>query len=204
MERAREILSYWFGSLTDDSVFDKNTPSVKRWFSKNEAFDREIRERFESDLLKAKDGQYYHWQSTAAGRLALVLLFDQFSRNMYRGTPQMFHFDHRAQEIAIRTIEEQLEKTLPLIERLFMYMPLMHAEDVRLQERSVQRFQSLVEDAKTKCPQNVSYYKNSLSYAQRHFDIVKRFGRFPHRNAVLNRESTREELEFLKEPGSSF
>ncbi len=198
------ILEYWFGTLDDRAIIDKNSPLVRKWFSGGKAVDDEIRVKFEYDLKRAKEGKYQSWETLAEGRLALVILFDQFSRNVYRNTPMMFAADPLALSLTLRSIDEKMDKALSLVGRIFLYMPLMHAEDLEKQKLSLKCFAELVAEAKQKSPQNTGYYEYSLEFARCHHDIIERFGRFPHRNEILNRPSTTEELEFLKKPGSKF
>jgi uncharacterized protein (DUF924 family) len=204
MASAQEILEFWFEHLDDSQKIHHSLPHVRKWFTKNAQFDNTIRERFETDLINARQGQYKAWEHSAIGCLALILLFDQFSRNLYRNTPAMFATDSVALDLTRRCIEEGLDNQLPLIYRVFLYMPLMHAEDLEVQELSMKAFQILVDESKLKSPQSVPYFEYTLAYAKRHRDIIKQFGRFPHRNKILARPSTAEEEIFLTKPGSSF
>ncbi len=204
MDQIKKILDFWFQGLNDDSRLDRRSVILKRWFSKNDRFDAEIRENFEKDVLDAVEGKWQHLQTTLTGKLALILLFDQFSRNIYRNTPRMFAFDPLALSLTLETIRSEEERMLPLIQRLFFYMPLMHAEDVDVQKLSVQCFQGLVIESKKFHVINTDYYEYTLGFARRHHDIIEKFQRFPHRNTILNRISTTEELKFLKSPGARF
>lgn len=204
MVKMNEILIYWFNGLNDETAIDKKAPPANKWFTKDKQMDEEIRERFEADLIKASQGTYKDWEETPGGRLSLVILWDQFARNIYRNTPQMFATDAQAVTLSLKSIRDHSDHQLSLIQRLFLYMPLMHAEDLKIQKKSLQQFQNLVDEVKDKNPLNRTYYEETLNYAKRHFSIIVRFGRFPHRNAILGRESTLVELEFLKQPGSSF
>ena len=204
MADADSIHSYWFRGLNDLDIIDKGSPRVQWWFRKDDLIDREIRDLFEDDVKKANSGAYGDWETTARGQLSLILLFDQFPRNIYRNTPQMFETDPQALRLTLRSIGEKKDLELQLVERLFVYMPLMHAEDLTIQELSLQCFESLVNKSQEKNPRSTSYYEYSFDYAQRHQQIIERFGRFPHRNAILGRGSTSEELEFLKNRGASF
>ncbi|MDP2652891.1 MAG: DUF924 family protein [Candidatus Omnitrophota bacterium] len=204
MDKIEQILQFWFRGLSDETAVDRKVPPFSLWFAKNDDFDREIRDTFGADWEKASRREYREWEDTPRGRLALIILFDQFSRNMFRNTPKMFATDPLALELALRSIPEGADIRLQLIERTFAYMPLMHSEELQVQKLALERFQSLVDEARLKIPGNVSYYEYSLGYARRHHDIIERFGRFPHRNLVLNRISTPEEIEFLRKPGSGF
>jgi uncharacterized protein (DUF924 family) len=192
------ILEFWFDGVTDQTLIQKNKPPFSRWFAANAQFDKTISDRFELDFLKAQRGEYKAWEVTPRGLLALLLLFDQFSRNMYRNTPKMYATDHLAVGFAHRLINEGADRSLTLIERMFAYMPLMHSEHVEDQELSVRSFERLVGDAKLKNPKNVPYYESNLAYARKYLDTIRKFGRFPYRNAVLKRSSTDGEKQFLK------
>jgi uncharacterized protein (DUF924 family) len=204
MNRSEAILDYWFNGLNDQTLIDLESSTVKRWFSGEEATDREIRERFEEDHLQAARGEYNDWGDTPRGRLALVILLDQFPRNLYRNSPKAFVTDPMALDLCSRSMEDGFDEPLAVIERTFLYMPLMHAESVEMQEKCKQRFSLLVELAKERSPLNVGYFTYSHEFAVKHAVIIERFGRFPHRNAILGRPSTPEEIEFLKGPDSSF
>ena len=175
-----EVLVFWFEELTSDE-----------WFRGGDAVDDRIRERF-LDLHEALRNEVPEsWRATGRGMLAAVIALDQFPRNLYRGDPRAFAADAMALGLAEEAIERGLDRAMSTDERRFLYLPLEHSEDPAVQARSVRLFASL-DDADT------------LGYAERHREIIDRFGRFPHRNAVLGRESTPEEIEFLKEPDSSF
>jgi uncharacterized protein (DUF924 family) len=200
--KTQEILDFWFQGVDDTTVINKKNPPFSQWFIKNSAFDQQIKERFEADLQNVE--QCRSWASEVKGALALIILSDQFSRNLYRNTPKMFSTDPFALETTLSTIKAETDEDLPLIERVFLYMPLMHSEDLVIQEMSLQCFEDLIEGCKEKNPRNISYYQYTFDYAKRHHDIIDNFGRFPHRNAILGRTSTPQEVAFLTKPGSSF
>lgn len=191
-----DVLRFWFGP-------DGTPPlaNASKWYAKDDAFDREIEARFGATLDLASRGALDAWKATPRGRLALVIVLDQFSRNVFRGTPRAFAADARACELVREGLAAGDEAALTIVERWFLYMPLMHAEDVALQRECVAAFERLHADAPEDLAKSVA---NSLDYAKRHAEIVERFGRFPHRNDILGRASTPEEVEFLKQPGSSF
>src|SRR5690606_34149189 len=137
------------------------------------------------------------WLDTARGRLAVLILLDQFSRNMFRDTPRMYAYDDHALRIAVEGIERGHDRELPTFHRAFVYLPLMHAEDLAMQERQVEQFEALLASSP---PELRSACENFLHFAKLHRDIVARFGRFPHRNAILGRPSTAEETAFLETP----
>ena len=135
--------------------------------------------------------------------MALILLFDQFARNIYRDTEEAFSQDKNAIEICINGIKKGFDEELHTVQRIFYYMPLMHSEDISMQEKSIECFSNLAKEFATS-ESIAKMVSGSFEYAMKHYEIVKRFGRYPHRNAILGRESTPEEIEFISEPGSSF
>ncbi len=174
---------------------------VKFWFSPEERTDLYIREEFEKDLLVSLNGEFDSWKESPGGCRALILLWDQFPRNMYRDTPRSFAYDMLAQNLCLKGIATKLDRKLDLIERVFFYLPLEHAEDLEIQKKSVLYFTELVKEAPPELKKDAVGF---CDYAVRHFKIVQQFRRFPHRNAILHRPSTPSELEFFKQPGSSF
>jgi uncharacterized protein (DUF924 family) len=194
-----DVLDFWLGPLDEEGLADDAHSA--RWWQKNPDFDETLRQRFAVAHAQAVAGRFDGWTSTPRGRVALVVLLDQFSRNMFRGRPGMFAADAQARELSLAGIDAGEDRVLVTDERVFLYLPLMHSEDLGLQERSVTLFEGLSAQASGRARDRIS---NNLRYAVAHRDIVARFGRFPHRNAVLGRPSTPEELEFLRQPGSSF
>ena len=198
------ILQFWFHDLTDATPINKNKPPASNWFVKSKRFDDEIRKQFEPIWREAKAGEHKDWEATPRGRLALVILCDQFPRNMFRNSPQAFETDKLALDLALRSIADGFDRKLALFERVFLYMPLMHAESSDIQRQGVWSFEAIAAESKNKTPHNTNYFEYNLSFARRHQEIIARFGRFPHRNAVLKREPSAPEVAFLKNPGSSF
>ena len=192
MADIEEILTFWFGEIRDEPAYFEEYAS--RWFVQNADFDRQIVQRFQADYGLAAQGQLTHWTETARGGLALILVLDQFPRNMFRNDPRAFATDPLAQQIAEQMIDAEFDRQLRLVERYFVYVPFMHSENRAHQQRSVQLFQQLVKER--------AYF--DTPYVVRHQEVIDRFGRFPHRNTVLGRASTPAELEFLKQPDSSF
>lgn len=192
-ERHRLILNFWFGDSEAPSEYGQQR---KIWFRKSPQFDQEIRQKFLSDYRHAVAGNYDHWQHQPRPCLALILLLDQFPRNLFRDSPQAFATDERAHQIAEYALHQGFDEQLIPVERMFVYLPLEHQEDLSCQQRCVDLFEQLVAIA----PELAS----SLDYARRHRDVIARFGRFPHRNGILNRTNTPEEAEFLRQPGSRF
>jgi uncharacterized protein (DUF924 family) len=197
--RIEEILEFWFGAIDDDGNVVEDRSSL--WWKKSPETDSLIRERFEADVREAVAGARDEWAKTARGCLALIVTLDQFPRNIYRDKPDAFGCDEKARAVALAGLERGLDRQLPLIQRVFYYLPLEHAETRQLQRRSVELFSRLVVKAPEQLQKTFAAY---LDYAEKHQVIVDRFGRFPHRNVILGRHSTREELTFLEQPGSSF
>ena len=198
-ETARTVIDFWFGTSTENSVVAAQ--QTRLWWIKNLATDRLIRERFAATTAAAARGDLNGWAQQPSGLLALILLTDQFPRNMYRNTAAAFAHDSLAHQWTLDGLERGTDLRLRPIERLFMYLPLEHAESNSLQARSVERFTRLFHDVPSG---DVETFRGFLVYALRHRSVISRFGRFPHRNAILGRDSTIEELEFLAKPGSSF
>lgn len=199
MEDQNSVLNYWFGTEPDDARLAKERASL--WWSKKPSVDDEIRLRFKSLVVAAGRGELDNWKATPHGKLALILLTDQFPRNIYRGQPQAFAFDTIALELSLKGLATGEDRSLRPIERIFYYLPLEHSEKVEHQHRAVDQFKELVLEV----PQSQRLtFAGFLSFALRHCAVIERFGRFPHRNAIQGRESTPAEVEFLKQPGSSF
>ena len=190
MSQIDEILTFWFGDPSGLTAQNR-----KEWFAKDPAFDQAIRDRFLPVYEQAAAGLLDHWQDTAAGVLVLILVLDQFPRNLFRGEPRSFATDGKALALTQHAIARGLDQTLPLIQRWFVYLPLMHSEDLQIQHQSVEMFRQFAADPET---------QSSYPYAIKHREVIEQFGRFPHRNAILGRGNTLEETAFLKQPGSSF
>lgn len=186
-----EVLEFWFGTPQSP---ERGRPR-QTWFRKSPDFDAQIRDRFLDTWELAARGGLARWEATPLAALALVIVLDQFSRNMFRGAARSFAADPLALSAAHGMVESGLDRLLRPVERLFVYLPFEHAENVAAQARSLALFEVLRAEP---------LGHDNTEYARRHFDIIARFGRFPHRNAMLGRESTREELQFLRQPDSSF
>ncbi len=181
------ILQFWFGPVPHASRAE--------WFRKDAAFDAAIRERFGDAIALALEGGFGEWCSDAQGALARVLLLDQFTRNTFRDTPRAFAGDPLALATAVDAIGRGFDRSLDRFERSFLYLPFEHSEDAAIQRRSLELFGALAAEIGN---------RDQLGWAEKHAAIVRRFGRYPHRNAILGRASTPEEEAFLREPGSSF
>ena len=176
----QDILSFWFTELTP-----------KQHFAKDSALDALIRDRFDLTLAAAAQGELQPWRRDAPGRLAEIIVLDQFSRNIHRDTPLAFAQDALALTLARELLALQLDAALPMAQRVFAYMPFMHSEDLAAHTEALPLFSQ-------------PGLENNLQFLHRHTDIIRRFGRYPHRNTILGRASTPEELAFLQQPGSSF
>jgi uncharacterized protein (DUF924 family) len=180
-----DILAFWF----------EGDPCVRRdaWFGREAEFDAACG-RFTADIRAARAGDYDHWASTPKGALALIVLMDQLSRNVFRGTAEAFAADAHALQIARDTVRCGFDAALTANERMFVYLPFEHAETIEDQNESVRLFETLRD----------ALGESTIDYAHRHRDVIRTFGRFPHRNATLGRTSTPAEEDYLAQPGSGF
>lgn len=194
-----DILAFWFGSGSDDPT--QLQQNYARWFRADPAFDTTIRERFGATVADAAAARLAGWSETARGTLALIVLLDQFPRNIHRGSAAAFAHDAAALTLCRDGLARDLDRELKPIERSFFYLPLEHAESAADQHESVALFTRLLDEAP---PAFRDFAKNNLDYAIEHRDLIERFGRFPHRNDILGRRSTPEELEFLAASSNRF
>jgi uncharacterized protein (DUF924 family) len=186
------VLYYWFGDgLALGWPSDDRNPL---WFGGGPAVDADITRRFGPGVAQALAGDLSEWEGPLHHRLALILLLDQFSRNVYRGQAKAFAGDGRAQRLVLQTLALAEDETLPTVGRVFLYLPLMHAESLALQHECLTRFEALAQHSPPELAQRL---QGNLDAARQHLDIIERFGRFPHRNAALGRTSTPAELAFL-------
>ena len=178
---ADAILVFWFDEI--DRAY---------WFRKDTGFDQLVKDRFGTHVERALQGDYDSWGDSASLRLSLIILLDQMTRNIFRGSPRAFSGDARALSLTLKAVAEgQLDAEVTIERRQFLLMPLMHSEDIEVQDRSIDIYERYAD-------------RDTLEYAKQHRDVITRFGRFPHRNAVLGRESTPEEIKFIQTPGSAF
>jgi uncharacterized protein (DUF924 family) len=189
---AKAVLDFWFGASTS-AEFGR---ARKAWFAKDGAFDQAIRDRFGALIEQTLRGEHEDWAADARSALAQIVVLDQFTRNAFRGTARAFAGDARALAAASRMVGARQDDALPPFMRSFVYTPFEHAEGLAMQDESVRLFKRLV--AGSSDPQKL------VDYALRHHAIIERFGRFPHRNQILGRQSTTEEIAYLKQPGSRF
>lgn len=180
----QRILNFWFEESKD------------KWFLKSPEFDNQIREEFLPIYNDIKAGKKSDWEKEPKSLLAMIIVLDQFSRNMFRGKPESFALDHTALILAKKARLQGFDQKLSAMEKIFLYLPFEHSENLEDQEDSVKLFTTLQNEGK--------FAAMTIDYAIQHYKIIKRFGRFPHRNQILGRKSTPEEIEFLKEEGSSF
>ena len=176
----KEIIDFWFTEL-----------EPKHWWQKDEAFDLMIQSRFTELHNQAKASELFHWRDTALGSLAEAIILDQFSRNIYRDKPESFSCDSMALALAQFAMSKGLDNELSEVQRTFLYMPFMHSESQLIHIEAVKLFKSVG-------------IQNNLDFEYQHKAIIDRFGRYPHRNQILGRQSTEDEIEFLKKPNSGF
>lgn len=196
-----EVLAFWLGAARPSNA--QALAIKQQWFTKSDAFDARINAQFAPTVQAALAGQLDGWADEAWSCLALLVVLDQFTRNIYRGTPQSFAGDPKALAVAQRAIAQGLDQQLPAVTRIFVYLPLEHAEDLALQAQSVNAFAQLAQHNPS--PADVhDVLVGTLDYAHRHQAVIQQFGRFPHRNAILGRTSTPQELDYLAQPGAGF
>ncbi|MHB1085571.1 MAG: DUF924 family protein [Thiobacillus sp.] len=193
------ILGFWFGPPGNATQIAER--QRKLWFGKSQANDQAVSEQFSDTLLAATAGQLDPWKSTPHGRLALIIVYDQFPHHIYRDQPQAFATDQHALTLTLDALAAVEDQQLTPIERVFLYLPLEHTESTAMQEQSVALYEKLASDV---AADERALFDGFLDYARKHRDVVARFGRFPHRNEILGRASTADELEFLTQPGSRF
>lgn len=176
----QQVLDFWFSPTTQPF-----------WFTKSAAFDQMLSEKFSQVLAQAQQGELAHWRDTSLGRLAEIIVLDQFSRNIYRDTKQAFAQDGMALVLAQELIKQQDFEALSQPQRNFALLPFMHSESAQIHEQAAGLFQQYASDT-------------TVAFEQKHQAIIEQFGRYPHRNAILGRPSTPAEIAFLTQPGSSF
>ncbi|GJI96885.1 membrane protein [Duganella caerulea] len=195
-EQAKAVFDFWFQPSEGQAA---DAPR-REWFQKDDDFDREIGSRFGALIEQALAGGLRHWDEEGPrSALARILVLDQFCRNVHRGTPLAFAGDPQALQAALAMVDARQDETLTPLQRGFVYLPFEHAEDMAMQERAVALFERM-HDADPSAPG----VAGMLDFARRHREVIKRFGRFPHRNAILGRASTPDEQTYLQHPGSGF
>jgi uncharacterized protein (DUF924 family) len=193
------VLDFWFGA--PGTATDIASRQSKLWFGKSEANDQQVARRFAETLVAAGRGELDGWNANPRGSLALIVVLDQFPHHIHRNQGQSFAYDAQSLALALDLIQRGEDTRIAPIERVFAYLPLEHAETMAMQDLSVVQYEKLVAEAS---PAEQGLFGDFLDYARKHRDVVARFGRFPHRNELLGRPSTQDEIEFLKQPGSRF
>lgn len=198
-DRIEDILQFWFGAFPTPYSADARKGDM--WFKSGADYDSEIFIQFGVDYEKSLTGELDHWAHSYRGRLALIILWDQFSRHIHRGTASAFAQDSKAQDLCIDGIGAGDDAKMHAVERSFFYLPLEHAEDIEKQDLSVKAYTQLVQDVPEEYRKS---FEMNLEFAQRHHFVIDKFGRFPELNEILGRESASEELEFIANGAYSF
>ena len=197
--RIDAVITFWFQEqeLTAPQIDQR----MDTWFGSDDVFDHECKKEFADDVERASEGKLDHWSHEPRGRLALILLLDQFRRNIYRGTAEAFAKDKAALKLCVEGAMAKKDRGLTPIQRAFFYMPLQHAESAKVQAKSVELFTKLAESVS---PTLRETFETMAQFAELHRDIIDQFGRFPHRNKLLNRDNTPEENEYLSHDSPDF
>lgn len=194
MEKPDTILSFWFGTLNKKGK--ASTQNIIQWYKKNPLFDACIKKRFGYLIPKARRGTLDQWKETPRGLVSLIIVLDQFSRNIFRDSKKAFVGDKKALSLTLYGIKKGMDKDMPYHMKQFLYTPLMHSENLAMQKLSLKKFKELDNTLLKK--------RSGRSFAKMHYNIIKQFGRFPHRNKILKRKSTVKELQYLSKPGTGF
>jgi uncharacterized protein (DUF924 family) len=210
---AEAINSFWFGPMDDSTTLNREAEPFAtyfmRWYGKSPKVDAQIRAEFEGNLLAVtSDGSRWEatvreWEAQPQGLLALTILLDQIPRNIYRETKDMYKHDALGLLVSDRARSKGIDH-LPLVQQMFLSVPLMHVENLTIQQQMLVHFERFVEIGQTRSFQNVGFFKFALDYAKRHVDVIEKYGRFPHRNAIVGRASTDVETEFLENSDAYF
>jgi uncharacterized protein (DUF924 family) len=192
-----DVLNWWFGDWSDQAPLGDPDPNLHRWWVRDDAIDAEARALFSTLHIEVARGDHDDWEQTARGTLAVVVVLDQLSRMLYRGSARAFRWDAQARDVTQRALEQARDRELRLIERVFLYLPLMHAEDRAPHRRALALYSDLAEEAEEAGLVRADVYRRVVSWEVRHKRVIDRFGRYPHRNLPLERTSTPEELAFI-------
>lgn len=203
ISEAGALLEVWFEGARGDTL-DPVGPVARRWFIRDDAFDTMLRERFAGELERAGRGELGGWCGSPHGTLAFIVLCDQLSRNCFRGSAQAFALDPLALHATLSGLARGDHRALSIPERLFFLMPLMHSESLAIHDVAEREFVETVAAAAISAKGHVDWARSTLDYERKHREILAKWGRYPHRNQALGRPSTAAEIEFLKQPGSSF
>lgn len=194
-----QVLDYWFSDATESP--EKAAARGDFWFKSNPAVDVEIDERFRSVLDAAAEHELDHWLATPKGRLAMIIVLDQFPRNIFRGTEEAFAYDGDALTIMLQGLNVDVPEHLQPVEQAFYLMPTQHAEDIEIQRMGVSQYEACAGNAPEAW---AAHMKGYTDFARQHLEIIEKFGRFPHRNSILSRISTEEETAYLNDGGATF
>jgi uncharacterized protein (DUF924 family) len=197
VNRAEEIVAWWFAGGDDAAPIGPGSPCYQRWFRGGTAVDEQISALFAADVLQARAGALDAWRGTARGELALILLLDQFPRHLHRGQAAAFDSDEKALQIARACIGAGRDEELALIQRIFIYLPIQHSERIEDHEQAFERFRALAARARDTGAAVAGFCAGAINEQQEHFDTLQAFGRYPYRNQALGRVSTPAELEYL-------
>lgn len=198
-DKINDIWEYWFLDLDEDSEVTFDSAFHRRWFTRDLDLDKEIKKMYGADVKNAAKGEYDDWINDPQGRLVLIILLDQFSRRIHRDSPKAYANDLKALELSLMSVKDGFDGRVGFVERIFYFLPIMHAENLELQETSLQAFQKLVREAERYEDLNVEYCKYMMSVAVKYAEAMKQFSRFPHRNDLLNRRSTSDERLYLSD-----
>ncbi len=194
VEPYNDILKFWFGHVEETIVPTEHRAKI--WFGEDAEIDSDIKSRFTTHVEAAIAGKFDDWEKEPRGQLALIITLDQLSRHIYRGSSRAFEQDEKAILICLNGMRHEHDHSLSLIERVFYYFPLLHSEKIMVQEKSVRAYRTLVDLAFS---ETRVIFDSFLKFANHHYAIIQRFGRFPQRNNALHRESSKAEIAFLKE-----
>ena len=197
-EEAQRILDFWFDGVEEDTVLVEDSDVHRWWFDRSEEMNRKIARGFKSDVRMAGFSDYNHWGDTSKGRLALIIVLDQFTRCVHYGTGRAYENDLEALRYVLLSIKTKEDIQLTYLERVFLYLPLMHSENVEIQEMSLRLYKSLSREAAEEGDINVNYLKDLVQNAEKYYNIIQEFKRFPHRNKLLKRKSTSTENNFIQ------
>ena len=203
-ETPDSIIGFWFGS--SDSPVEINAQKKTLWWFKSKEIDADIKQRFASLSKAVHVSLPDEWKDEPRSLLAAIICLDQFPRNMYRGLPEAFSYDPRARELALQLVDSGKDRELLNMHRVFCYLPFEHSEDIDDQQRAIALYKNLLSEVVSSGANKevCDIFEHSYQFAVRHLEIIERFGRFPHRNSIMGRPSSEEELDFLSQPGSSF
>lgn len=193
------VLEFWFGEWHNNVPEDAQQ---KNWFTGGATFDLAIKKKFTTTLLASSKGELDAWELTPRGRLAFVIVLDQFPRNIFRGTANAFLYDEKALSLARDGVEFGHDKPLRAIEKMFLYMPYQHSESLKIQKEGLALYEAILNH--TKSDEEYAICKQAFEFAKQHHQLIERFGRFPHRNAILGRQSTAQEESYLAHGGQRF